>query len=751
MALDPLSRPAPLAGLSVVDLSYEAGARYCGRLFAALGAKVARVTDTAALAVSAGDAAFGDWLDAGKAPVASFADAVRHLGGQPHAVIAGQSQAGIEAADREIKLLGLNAVRLGLTWFGSDGPYASWKGDDALIQALIGVASSFGDRDGPPMLPQGRAPQMIGGATLFLAGLAALWGRRRGGVACRVDVNVLEASLAFTETSAASLGARPGRTARSGVNRFAVNYPMGIFKTADGWLGVTALTPAQWKALARLVGHAEWAEDPNLATSLDRVARADRLDAEFSRILATRTTNEWLIEGQACRIPLAPVPRHVELLATAHWRERGSFAPLPGTHPAIGPGLPFRLEFDGVRRDVGSPAPAQKPLRGLRVIDFSMGWAGPLATRHLGDLGADVVKVESELHYDWWRGWEPPGASQPPEYELKAVFNAMNRSKRGVTLDLTSSEGRADAKALVADADMVVENFAPGVMDKLGLGRRELQAARPGLIFVSMGAFGAVGPWRSFRAYGSTVEQASGMPHLNGRAEWPPCLQHGAYGDPVAGVYGAVAALTALHARAAVGGGWIDLAQVECLFQLGADAIIAAQIEGDPPRLGSRNRHFAPRCVVGTADPNCPVAVVVRNGDEWASLCRTIGRADWAGDPQLADPAGRNARGDEIEAELSRWAGARKDGEAAALALQNAGVPAAPVIASHALVAHPHHEVAGSWMGLHRRHVGWHLMASPPYRLDGARPAVERPAPLLGEHNDELLSPRGAAARTGAA
>jgi len=234
------------------------------------------------------------------------------------------------------------------------------------------------------------------------------------------------------------------------------------------------------------------------------------------------------------------------------------------------------------------------------------------------------------------------------------------------------------------------------------------------------------------------VEHASGMPHLNGQADWPPCLQHAAYGDPVAGVYGAIAVLSALHGRDSLGGGWLDLAQVECLFQLGADAIIAAQVDGDPPRLGNRSPYMAPRCVAPSADPERFVAIVATDDAAWRALCGVLERPGWLNDPSMATPAGRNGRGAEIEAAIAAWVGARDD-TAAVDALQSAGVPAAPVTGGAQLITDPQLAATGAWMRIERRHVGRHLMAAPPVRVDGLRPAVLRPAPVLGEHTAEVL------------
>jgi crotonobetainyl-CoA:carnitine CoA-transferase CaiB-like acyl-CoA transferase len=732
---------APLAGVTVVEIASEVAARYCGRLFSVLGAQVVRLARSEPPAVRASLAAFDAWLAEGKDEAATFEAACESVGGAPDIVLVGQTPEEVRAADGLIRRHAPTALRLGMTWFGDEGPYAAWRGDDALVQSLIGVTSGFGAADGPPTIPQGHAPQIIAGATLFAAGLAALWGRRCRQDRSTVDVDVLEAALCFTETGPPSLEGSEVISRRSGVNRSAANHPMSIYPTSDGWIGVTTLTPAQWTALTELIGRPEWAADPRFVTSRDRVANADFLDDALFAIFPTRATDWWLMEGQKRRIPMAPAPRPSQLPATEHWRLRGSFESFCDDKALVGPGLPFRMVFDGHTRPVPVGA-APAPLSGLRVIDFSMGWAGPLCTRHLADLGADVIKVESHAHYDWWRGWEPPGASDPPEYELKMVFNVMNRGKRGVALDLTTDEGRQRALELVAGADIVIENYAPGVMDKLGLGHAVLQAARPGLVMVSMGAFGSEGPWSFFRAYGATVEQASGMPQINGRAEWPPSLQHGAYGDPVAGVYGAVAALAALHGRERLGGAWVDLAQVECVFQLAADAIIAAQIDGDPPRLGSRSAYVAPRCVVPARDGW--LAVVARDEHDWRSLCAALGRRDWGEAPALASPAGRNTLGDEIEAALARWVGDR-DAETAAQALQDAGVPAAPMLTAGRLLRHHHMAARGSWISIERRHVGRHAMAAAPYLIDGARPVPSRPAPLLGEHTAEVLEELGSA------
>lgn len=260
-------------------------------------------------------------------------------------------------------------------------------------------------------------------------------------------------------------------------------------------------------------------------------------------------------------------------------------------------------------------------LGGVRVIDLSMGWSGPLAARHLADMGAQVIKVEACQHLDWWRGWE--GTPDGDEFERAVAFNTANRNKLGITLDLVSERGAALLKRLVALADIVLENNAASVLPRLGLDYASLRTVNPELIMASMPAFGSEGPWRDYRAYGSTVEQASGLPHLNGAPDGPPTMQHVALGDPVAGLNAAAALLVALwHKRRTGEGQRIDLSQVECLFPLAAHGLLEQSLNGRPfQRTGSDLPGQAPHGVFPCKGDDRWVAVTVSDDAAWLALC----------------------------------------------------------------------------------------------------------------------------------
>src|SRR5215213_873894 len=244
-------------------------------------------------------------------------------------------------------------------------------------------------------------------------------------------------------------------------------------------------------------------------------------------------------------------------------------------------------------------------LAAVRVLDLSMGWAGPMVSFVLANLGAEVIKVEARRRFDWWRG--PPARDrQNPElvhaHELSAVFNSVNRHKRGVTLDLSAAEGRAALLDLARIADVLVENFTPHAMEALGLSYATLGAVNPQLVMISMPAFGATGPERDYIGYGMTMEAMAGMSALTGYEDGPPQMLSNAYGDPVSGLNGAVAALVALRRRPETGrGAHVEVAQVEAFIPLVAGALLEQQMTGrDPGRMGNRHR-------MGSTSAKCEV------------------------------------------------------------------------------------------------------------------------------------------------
>ncbi len=381
------------------------------------------------------------------------------------------------------------------------------------------------------------------------------------------------------------------------------------------------------------------------------------------------------------------------------------------------------------------------PLKGFRIVDLTMGWAGPLCTRHLADMGADVIKIEDEVKFDWWRG-----ASHTPEeiaagaHERTTNYLFMNRNKRGMSIDLTRPEGRELVLSIVAKADAVVENQATGVMTKLGLDYDSLKSANPGITFISLPGFGAEGPWSAFRGYGSTFEQGAGLPHLSGGPNDPPVQLHLAFGDPVGGLTSVSALLVALYHQRKTGEGQrIDLSQVEAIMQLGIHGPLFQAVTGAPPeRTGNRHHFYAPQGCYACDKPDTWLVLTVTEDAQWPVLAKAIGRPDLGDDPSLATATGRHDRAAEIDAAIAEYL-ARQDAVAAARHLLDLGIPASNTSGVSGPVNDPVLESRGFWTVMDRPVTGEMKIPTPPYRIDGARAPVTRPAPWVGQDSAEVL------------
>ena len=374
------------------------------------------------------------------------------------------------------------------------------------------------------------------------------------------------------------------------------------------------------------------------------------------------------------------------------------------------------------------------PLTGVRIIDLSMGWAGPLAARHAADLGAEVIKIEGLVRFDWWRSWEATQEWIDDDgAEKSSAFVYVNRNKLDVTLDLEDEQGRRLLLDLVATADAVVENFSGGVLPKLDLDYEHLKTANPEIVMISMPAFGSDGPWAEFRAYGSTVEQASGLPHLTGGPDDPPVMQHVAFGDSIGGLNGAAALFTALiHKQKTGKGQFVDLSQAECLFPLGAQGILHQSVTGTPPlRCGNHHPDYAPHGVYPVLGDDRWVVIQVFDEQDWAALEDITGL-------QYGDLQDRLARCSELDQELAAWT-AEQDGKALMATLQKAGIACAVVNSALDLLDEPQLEARNYVQWLERAVVGNIPHPSTPYR-PGAEPLpIRMPTPTLGQHNREVL------------
>jgi crotonobetainyl-CoA:carnitine CoA-transferase CaiB-like acyl-CoA transferase len=383
------------------------------------------------------------------------------------------------------------------------------------------------------------------------------------------------------------------------------------------------------------------------------------------------------------------------------------------------------------------------PLDGkIRVLDLSMGWAGPLCSQLLAEMGAEVIKVEDTQYIDWWRGSLSMGPPELQVHERAPTFNSVNRGKLGVTLDLGNPRGIEIIKRLVAVCDVLVENYSPGVMERFGLGWETLKPINPRLVMLSMPSFGYGGPETNSRGYGNTVEAMAGVTTLNRYhdSEQPYTLSN-ALGDPVSGLTGAFAVLAALHERERTGRGqWVELAQVEGAIPLLAEPMIDLQVTGVAPRAhGNRHPEHAPHGLYRCAGDDNWIAISAATDDQWRTIAATLGRTDLADDPRFADALARKTNEDALDAELGRALAALSPEEAVAT-LTTAGVCAAPVKSSPAVLGDAQLQERGYFIAIDRAVSGTHLYPGAVARLAETPLNAALPAPLLGEHNSSVFA-----------
>jgi benzylsuccinate CoA-transferase BbsF subunit len=355
-------------------------------------------------------------------------------------------------------------------------------------------------------------------------------------------------------------------------------------------------------------------------------------------------------------------------------------------------------------------------------------------------LGAEVYKIESRARLDLTRTLPPfEGGERDPD---RSVTNhSMFLGNGSVSLNLTKPEAKALALKLVAQSDVVIENFGPGAMDGMGLGYEVLKAARPDVIYISMPPAGTSGPLRNVRTYGMTLTSITGLDSMTGYLDGVPVPFENAYADPYNGLIGAYAVMLALRQRRMTGEGQhIDYSQLEGIMQMAGPAFMDYFLNGRSP--GPReNRHplgaAAPHGVFPCAGDDRWIAIAVLTDAEWQGLVEAMGRPDWAHAPDLATAAGRIAAIDAVHERLAAWTAGFDDYERAAN-LQRHGVPATPVLNVADLLSDPHYKARGTFVEVQHPLGFTETIYSAYVKMSRTQPRV-RPGPAIGQDNERVL------------
>jgi crotonobetainyl-CoA:carnitine CoA-transferase CaiB-like acyl-CoA transferase len=766
----------PLDGYVVVDLSTGIAGAYCTKLLADGGADVVKVeapegdplrrwSASCAQIPPEEDGALFSFLGCSKHSVVADPDTdidfVNALLADADAVVWSRGSTVAEHpafTPAEIHRVHPHLTVTAITPFGLEGPWQDRPATEFTLQAWSGGIVGLG-RGSPD-----RAPVFIGGQVGdYLAGAyasAATMASRMRGAAELIDLSMLEAQilgLTYYPVTYFEMLGRPWRDARR------LTVP-GIARAKDGLIDIGCGTAQQWFDLCAMTGHQDWIDEES---PLSITEQANEKSGELYAWVESQTVDEIRDLATAFRIPNAPVANGANVESLDHFRARGSFI----ANPRDGfsqPGPPYRMRPAQLRAPEPAPRlgehtdqhrqrdrrnrvmPPVSPFDALRVLDMTTFWAGPSCTHMLAMLGAEVIHVESTRRPDGTRLIAGIPIAEDQWWERSPIFSGLNTNKKGLTLDLQSAAGRELLTRLIATCDVIVENFTPRVLDQIGLDFAAVQAVRPDAIMLRMPGFGLDGPWRDNPAFAYVIEAASGISWLTGYPDRNPYEPY-SVGDPNAGVHALNALLLALEHRRRTGQGvHIEAAMVDAALNVAAEQVIEHSAYGALlQRAGNRGPTAAPQNLYRTNEVDefgrrdCWVAVAVATDRQWAGLRDALGSPDWASDPALATCDGRRRHHDLIDGHLNAWC-ERRSGDDIVEALWGHGVPVAKVMQPHRQSELPQLAVRGFFQEVDHPVNATTPHSTLPFTSSRGPDHVHvQPAPLLGQHNRELLSELG--------
>ena len=657
----------------------------------------------------------------------------------------------------DLRALNPALVYASLSPFGQYGPYRDLAATELTVQSLAGVGWVYGDDEREPCLIPGDATERVGSMHLVLGILLALRSRRWSGRGQHVDVSRHDIGVwQLVSGSISRIGLRNEVYRRPGKTSTGVG---SIYRCSDGIVQFFPSTPKQFRNMVTTWMNDKTFDDPVWDDQEFRRDNWDVVDAHVQAFLADSKVADVEQQVAEADFPMAPMntmeefASHPHTIARRFIEERDD--PNLGRHRA--PGAPYR--FSATPWAIRRPAPGldqhgdelraapptaaearaalsrsphagdrpRRPLEGVRILDLSRVFAGPFATMLLAFHGAEVVRVESE---------DLPAfrAPQQPNYA------ELNRNKLVCALDFSSPEGNGLLKRLAAQCDIVVENFRPTVIDRLGLGYEELRKVRPNLIMLSMSGYGRDGPLRDRSAFGQLLMAFSGLSYIWGHPESDlDTRPKNAYSDFVLGAQAAMAAMMALEHRDRTGAGqYIESAHVEGLAGILGPELLECLVNGrNPEPTGNASRAYAPHGVYRCRGWDSWVSIAIDGDEGWSRLRRAMDDPPWASDDRFATHADRVQNRRELDNAINAWTSTKLSQQVQGL-LQSHGIAAGAVQNPLDVLHDEHLQARGSivrveqdpewWGTLDHPGLSIHLSETPGWAGDSA--------PTPGRDND---------------
>ncbi len=781
------SGAGPLDGLTVLDLSGPEG-QPCGRILADLGADVILIEppsgspsrrmapfangepgqDRSLYFIHFNTNKRGIVLDLDDAAARTrFLELVREAD-----VVLESGRPG-EMDGRGLGYEDLAAINPGIivtsiTPFGQTGPYRDFVGADIAVAAMGGVVYAEGEAVGPPTtMPRYQGFQMSSVHAAF-GTLIALWWRRSAGQGQHLDVSMTEV-VAHMHMNlmryAAMSEVSPRRGSRGG------NGPTQYFQTSDGeWVQLALTTPRQWLEFAAWVDH-PLLLDPAMRELSARDAKSEEINAIAGPFIKGMTAEQYLHDGVEKHVTIAPANSPADFARHPHAEVYNFLSPMQ--HPVLGEymipagSVQFGVSPLSVRRPAPllgqhqdevlagiagkrTPVPtnganssggSDLPLEGVRILAFERVWAAPFGTRFLADYGADVIKVESTRFPD---GRVFDQDANPTAWRsTNASYGEINRNKRSIAIDLHMPEGQELFKRLAAESDIVVENNAPGAMDRFGISWEHLREVNPRLIMVSCPGYGAMGPMKDFVAVGQCLTSFTGLGYLWAQpdAAWP-ARGRNAYPDFITAGNLTLSIMAALHHRERTGEGqYIEIPQFQAAASVIGLAFLETQFGATSAEAwGNRAPNAAPQGIYpcGGEDRWCAISCA-DDDTSWRALTGLMGRPELAEDDRFATFAARQSNHDLLDAEISAWTRTRSAHQVM-YACQHAGIAAGVVATGEDMYIDPQFRARGYIVEVDHTMPGRIEHPGMTVKLGASPGRVRMGAPTPGQHNREVLT-----------
>ena len=726
-ALTAVGMKTALGGIRILDLAGAEG-QFCGRVLADLGAEVIKVEPpggdpartTAPLMPRAEEGKLGLGFIHFNTNKKSIVVDLSTPDGQSQflrlvciadAIIENGRESWIDDAILEEANPGL--VRVSITGFGLEGPHSGWKASSIVVSAMGGIMYLCGSPDKAPLAEPEYQPFHLASTFAAYGLLLALRAREASGRGQWVEVSCQEVN-ASQQHVVVNYGANEAVLVREG-NRGPLGggMPEGVYSGSDGFCHVVIIPRGHWRSLVEWMGSPDPLTDPIWENRHVRNANLDFVEPPVLDFMKGLTKEELFRQGQERRVPIGPINRPDEFTRDPYALERGIFLEVErqGSGRCRQVGSPFRMsETPGAifapapglgqhnEEIVGSPALAEPqkqsitanlrrikkagdelPLDGIRVLDFTFAIAGPALTQLLGENGAEVIKVESEVRQQ--RGRAREGLDPKVVMQQKVTFADVNRNKLSVTVNMATEEGRKVIRRLVPTCDVVVDNFTPRVMDRWGLGYERLKELRRDIIMARLPAFGLYGLHRDYLGMASIAMSITGLYHLwsypddpepAGPPVWTP--------DYLSAAMGGVAIMAALRHRDRTGEGQlIELAQTEALASILGAEYMDYLVNGSVSEpMGNRHSWMAPHGAYRCKGEDAWCVIAIGSEEEWENLCWVMGSPVWCKEGKFGDMASRHANQDDLDARIEEWTRERTP-ESVVEALQRVGVGAGVV------------------------------------------------------------------------